>query len=295
MSETIGILHPGEMGISVAASARNSGHSVLWAADGRSAETRQRAETQGLVDAGTLKALCQECTVIISVCPPHAAEETAQAALEQGFRGLYVDANAIAPARAVRIGEALAAGGTTFVDGGIIGGPAWKPGETWLYLAGEQAGRAAACFTAGPLETEVLGAEIGRASALKMCYAAVTKGTTALLCAALGAAEGLGIRGDLERHWERDEAGSVARTQRRVQRVTAKAWRFAGEMDEIAATFTSAGMPAGFHQAAAEIYQRLAGFKAQAETPALEEVLEALGNIYPLPAVSHHFDSRLSE
>ena len=274
--QRIGFLHPGDMGISLAASAQKTGNEVYWASEGRSPDTRARAAKYGLRDAHTLAEMCAECAIIVSVCPPHAAEEVAQQVLAAGFGGMYLDANAIAPQRAERIGADLAAAGVSFVDGGIIGGPAWKPGSTWLYLAGPQAEQLAACFVAGPLETQVLGAQIGRASALKMCFAAYTKGTTALLCAILATAEDLGVRGDLVQHWQRDDPQFADQVEQRVRQVTAKAWRFAGEMEEIADTFRSAGMPGEFHAAAAHVYRRLADFKAARSTPELEDVLAAL-------------------
>ena len=170
----------------------------------------------------------------------------------------------------------MAAAGASFVDGGIVGGPAWQPDSTWLYLSGPRAAEAAALFAAGPLETVVIGDEIGKASALKMCYAAYSKGSTALLCAVVAAAEQLGVREDLNRQWAHDDPRSPDQNAGRVRRVTAKAWRFAGEMDEIAATFRSAGLPGEFHAAAATLYRRLAGFKDAAATPSLDEVLAAL-------------------
>jgi 3-hydroxyisobutyrate dehydrogenase-like beta-hydroxyacid dehydrogenase len=275
MTEKMGILHPGEMGVSVAVSARNTGHTVFWVSEGRSPQTHQRAQSHSLVDAHSLEELCQICSIIVSVCPPHAAEDVAKQVLAHSFKGVYVDVNAVSPQRAIRIGEAMSERGIAFVDGGIIGGPAWESGMTWLYLSGGEAQKVADCFSAGPLQTEVIGKRIGKASALKMCYAAYTKGTTALLCATLGAAEGLGVREELERQWSRDESGFAEQATQRVRRVTAKAWRFAGEMDEIAATFADAGMPDGFHSAAADVYRRLADFKGR-ETHSLSEVLTAL-------------------
>jgi 3-hydroxyisobutyrate dehydrogenase-like beta-hydroxyacid dehydrogenase len=275
-TQRIGILHPGDMGISIAASAQNAGNEVYWAAFGRGPDTQARAAKFGLHDAHTLANLCAECAIIISVCPPHAAEDVAQQVLAAGFRGVYLDANAIAPQRAARIGDAMTAAGVSFVDGGIIGGPAWAPGATWLYLAGPRADQIAACFTAGPLETQVLGTAIGKASALKMCFAAYTKGTTALLCAILATAEDLGVRRELEQHWNRDDPHFADEVAQRARRVTAKAWRFAGEMEEIASTFREAGMPGEFHDAAAIVYRRLADFKDVRATPALEDVLAAL-------------------
>ncbi len=274
----IGILHPGAMGISIAASAQNSGHEVVWTSEGRSANTRARAEQHGLHDANTLANLCATCAVIVSVCPPDAAEAVAQNVVAGGFSRLYVDANAISPQRATRIGEMLAEAGIDFVDGGIIGGPAWKPNSTWLYLSGPRASEVATLFAAGPLETRVIGTNIGKASALKMCYAAYSKGTTALLCAALGAAEQLGVREELFAQWTNDGSNFAAQATSRAQGVTAKAWRFVGEMDEIAATFRAAGMPGEFHDAAADVYGRLTQFK-DAPMPSLEEVLAALTRV----------------
>jgi len=274
--ETIGILHPGAMGIAVAASAQRSGQVVCYASEGRGQATLARAAEHSLRDLGTLAALCQACSLLISVCPPHAAEEVAAQVVDLGFRGLYLDANAIAPHVAVRIGELLTGAGAAFVDGGIIGGPAWEPGETWLYLSGGQAGRVADCFAEGPLEVSILGERIGAASALKMCYAAYTKGTTALLSAILALAEASGVRAELAAQWERDEPGFSAAAERRARRVTSKAWRFAGEMDQIAATFEAAGLPGDFHRAAGELYRRLGGFKDAGELPEIEAVLTAL-------------------
>ena len=108
-----------------------------------------------------------------------------------------------------RIGEMLSDAGIPFVDGGVIGGPAWTAGETWLYLSGPEAEakRIADCFSEGLLETSIIGDEIGKASALKMCYAAYTKGTTALLTAILALAEASGVRTELSAQWDRDEPG----------------------------------------------------------------------------------------
>ena len=275
-TETIGILHPGAMGISVAASALRSGHQVCYASEDRSQATRARAAEHDLRDLGTLPKLCAACSILISVCPPHAAEEVTAQVIACGFRGLYLDANAISPQKAQWIGEKLLEAGISFVDGGIIGGPAWTPGETWLYLSGKDADRIADCFSAGPLEVNILGEQIGKASTLKMCYAAYTKGTTALLSAILALAEVSGVRYELETQWERDEPGFSAQAERRARRVTARAWRFAGEMDEIAGTFESANLPGGFHRAAEDVYRRLEHFKDVKNLPELRVVLEAL-------------------
>jgi len=272
----IGILHPGEMGISVAASAINNEHQVLWASENRSDKTRIRAEKHGLIELDSLVELCQICEIIFCICPPHAAEDVANSVIEHGFNGYYLDANAISPQRAIKIGQMMETAGISLVDGGVIGGPAWRPKETFLYLSGKDANIIADCFTNGLLETKIIGDEIGKASALKMCYAAYSKGTTALLAAILAAAESLDVRAELYQQWDMDDSNFSELTNRRVTRTTAKAWRFEGEMHEILSTFQEAGLPNGFHQAAAEVFRKMANFKDSAETPSVDNVLKTL-------------------
>ncbi len=272
----IGILHPGEMGISIAASAKNSGNEVYWASEGRGSATRERAAKFELRDAGTLMNLCAECPVVMSVCPPHAAEDVANRVLETGFTGLFLDANAIAPQRTIQISRGLSGAGIRFVDGGIIGLPAWKPGQTCLYVSGPGAEEIAACFSAGPLDIKILGPAIGTASALKMCYAAYTKGTTALLAAIVATAESLDVREPLFERWKHDDAAFVDQVEKRLRDMTPKAWRWAPEMTEISRTFSEAGLPGEFHAAARMIYERLALFKGASGKPSLMEIVNAL-------------------
>lgn len=273
----IGILHPGSMGVSVAASAINSGHQVLWASEGRSPATVARASEHGLVDAGTVGEMIARSEMILSICPPDAAVAVSEVVRHAGFKGLYVDCNAISPMRMGHIAEHLTAAGARVVDGGIIGSPAWVRNKTFLYLSGDDAAEAAACFAEGPLVARVMdGKAVGDASALKMCYAAYTKGTQAIVCAILATADELGVRDELNAHWEIDRAGLAAEREKSVSLVTQKAWRWVGEMHEIAETFASAGQPDGFHEAAATLYQRLDGLKDGPHPTPVETVLAAL-------------------
>jgi len=274
--QRVGILHPGEMGISIAASAKNSGCEVFWASQGRSGATRERVAKIGLNEAATVADLCSKCAIIISVCPPHAAEDVANEVLHAGFQGLFVDANAIAPQRTIKIGDAMSKAGVAFVDGGIVGFPAWKPHTTCLYLSGPRLEEVAVCFSAGPLDTKILGNEIGKASALKMCYAANTKGTVALLAAIVATSETLGVREALFERWKHDDAALPGQVEKRIQANAPKAWRFVGEMEEISRTFREAGAPGEFHAGAADIYSRLAKFKDTRTPPTLEDILDAL-------------------
>ncbi len=272
----IGVLHPGNMGVSVARSILNGSHEVFWAGDGRSPDTAARANAHGLTNLGSLQAVCDASEIIVSVCPPEAASQLAEDVKATGFDGVFVDANAISPDRMAAINASLSAAGIAVVDGGIIGHPAWQPGTTWLYLSGRDAERVCDCVSGGPLHGEVIGNEVGQASALKMCYAAFSKGTTALICAILATAQDLGVREHLNRHWERDQPGLSEKREMAMRGVTAKAWRFVAEMNEIAATFEDAGQPGGFHRAAADLYSRLAHLKSGPHPTALDVTLDAL-------------------
>ena len=138
--KSIGIINPGAMGISVAATMKNSGYAVLWAAQGRSEQSAARAAEHDLTDLGTMAALFDRSDALVSVCPPHTAEEVADQVIASGFEGIFVDANAIAAEKAQRIGRKMAAAGITFIDGGIIGEPAWEPGRTLPLFIGSRSG-----------------------------------------------------------------------------------------------------------------------------------------------------------
>ena len=272
----IGILHPGEMGISIAASATNSGHRAYWVSQSRSIKTRGRAEEHGLVETESILELCEICDIIICVCPPHAAEEVAMLVVGGKFQGTYVDMNAISPQRAVRIENMMREHNLHFIDGSIIGGPAWKPGETVLYLSGKNANVIASCFKNGPVATKIIGEEVGKASALKMCYAAYSKGSTALLSAVLATAESLGVREELYQQWDLDDPAFSGRANRRVVGAAIKAWRFEGEMQEIESTFQAAGLPGGFHEAAAGVYHRMAALKKSSMEHTIDEIIDII-------------------
>lgn len=275
-TKTIGFLHPGEMGVSLAASAIASGMESCWCSDGRSGATRKRAAEHGLRDLGTISSMCDACELIVSICPPAASDDVADAVLSCGFSGIYIDANAISPMRARSIAERVHAADARYVDGSVIGGPAWTPDETIMYLSGPNADLVSGCFRDGMLSTRVIGDDVDRASALKMCYAAFTKGSTAMLCAIIAAAHALGVDGELRSQWDTDDAGSAADRYARLCRVTRKGWRYEGEMREIAETLKHAGVPDGFHSAAAEIYAEMSSLKGRESLPEPGEVIEAL-------------------
>ncbi|OAB62510.1 hypothetical protein AY599_28550 [Leptolyngbya valderiana BDU 20041] len=253
----IGVLHPGAMGAAVAHALASNDHGVGWCAKGRSKATTLRAS--GLREFGSLLDLCLWADTIISIVPPHAAIATARDVAAVGFQGLYVDANAISPATAATVKATVEQSGATYVDGGIIGPPPAKGQTSRLYLSGKMAADVAPLFEGSSFEAPVLpGPGDFTASALKMVYAAWTKGSAAMLMATAQAAEGLGVLEVLQSEWEHSAPEIARRYERTSDAVGPKAWRYVGEMLEIASTLEATGQPAGFHHAAARVYERIA-------------------------------------
>jgi 3-hydroxyisobutyrate dehydrogenase-like beta-hydroxyacid dehydrogenase len=245
------------MGAALGSVLRSRGTVVLWASSGRSQATIARAESAGLRDVGSLDALVRGSDAILSVCPPHAAADVARSVA--GFGGTYVDANAVSPATTRAIADAIEHGGGRFVDGGIIGPPPQDGATTRLYLSGAPASTAAALFDGTVVDARVISDEVGAASALKMAYAAWTKGTAALLLAIRELARAEGVEASLLEEWAASQPELAERSARAVRSAGTKGWRWVGEMEEIASAFAGAGLPDGFHAAAAEIFGREAG------------------------------------
>src|SRR5205823_3523169 len=205
--QTAALLHPGEMGAAVGACLVARGLRVLWVSQGRSAATRARAAAAGLVACETLDRALAAAAVVFSVCPPHAALDVARAVAGQKFRGSFVDANAIAPATARSIGRLIEAAGASFVDGAIIGPPPTVRGRTRLYLSGAAREEIAGLFAGTDLQAIALDGEVAAASALKMCYAAWTKGSTALIAAIRALAQSEGVDASLLEEWKLSQPG----------------------------------------------------------------------------------------
>lgn len=249
---TIGVMHPGEMGAAIAAALVQNGHEVGWASHDRSVATRDRAEREGLKSYETLSELAANSEALLSICPPNAAVGLARKL--SGFKGMYIDANAISPASATEISRIMRSGGATYVDGGIVGPPPSKAGATRLYLSGPEAPAVAELFAGTAVQTRALTGDLTAASALKMAYAAWTKGSSALLLAVAEAAERLNVGDALRDEWETSQAHVLGMLPKAQRNADEKGWRWTGEMEEIAATFEAVGIPGGFHRAAAEIY-----------------------------------------
>ena len=269
----IGLLHPGDMGASVGYSLTLSGNGVYWASEGRSLSTYDRANRAGLTDRKNLNELLHDVEMLVSVCPPLASEAMAGEILNSGFEGIYLDANAISPKKSQRISDLYAGTPIDYVDGGIVGTPAWHSGTTRLYLSGEHAEKVASVFSGGTLDPRVISNRIGSASAMKMCFAAYTKGSTSLIAEILATAKHFGVTGSLINEW--GEETTDARIAN-IQRIASRAWRWEAEMHEIGDTLEEAGIPDGAYRSAAELYARMEEFRDVKEQPDWDRLLKAL-------------------
>ena len=254
---TVGLLHPGEMGAAVGGCLVSVGHEVLWDPAGRSRASTGRALAAELTGV-SLPALVTRSSVILSVCPPHAALDVARLVAGAGYTGVYVDANAISVATAAQVAAIVEAAGASYVDGGIIGLPPEAAGHTRLYLSGPGAAEVGALFGRSALDARVAEGQPFAASAVKMAYAAWTKGTGALLLAARALARAEGVERTLLAEWAMSQPALGKQSERSAAAAAAKGWRWVAEMEEIAASMSAAGLPPGFHEAAAEIYDRAA-------------------------------------
>src|ERR1700677_4066106 len=229
---TVGLLHPGEMGAAVGGCLVTAGHTVLWDPSRRRRASTGRALAAELTgtDFGSL---VTKSSVIVSICPPHAALEVARTVAQTGFSGIYVDANAISTETAAQVAAVATAGGADYVDGGIIGPPPENAGHTRLYLSGPRAAEVQRLFGRSALEARVAQGPL-------------------LACRALARAEG--VEQTLLAEWALSQPALAQRAEGAANSAASKGWRWVGEMEEIADSMTAAGLPAGFHEAAAEIY-----------------------------------------
>lgn len=254
---TVGLLHPGVMGTAVAAAARAAGARVLWAPKGRSDATRARAEAAGL-EPVPLGELLARSDVVVSVCPPAVAEELACGVAARGYRGVFVDANAISRERMLRIADRAVAAGGRVVDGSVIGPPPRDGGTARLYLSGAPVDTAAvaALFPApSALEVVVLGGPLGSASALKMAYAGYQKAARTLAAVAHALAARHGVTDALLAEGRRLTTSPLADLHY-LPSVAARAWRWEPEMYEVADILAAEGLPDDLARAAAAVLER---------------------------------------
>lgn len=270
MTDVIAVLMPGDMGYAMGRVLAAHGYDAITCLDGRSERTKALALSIGLKDAGSLDAVVEAASLVLSILPPAAAlgqaENVAQAMNRTGAKPVYVDCNAISPATVLDIAAVMEAAGAPFIDAGIIGlkPDGVGPGPRF-YVSGADTGPMQALDGKG-FQVKAIGTEAGRASALKMCYAGLTKGTWTLHTAVLMVAEGHGLTAELLNEFEYSQAPALAAMEARTPRLPADSGRWIGEMEEIAKTFAEVGVSPGFHEGAAAIFRTLAKTPFASET-----------------------------
>ena len=273
---TVAVVGSGDMGGSVAGCLRRAGADVVAAGAGRSAETRARIAAAGLRDLGTVAACVAEADLFLSIMPPDRAEALADevadglAARSDGAPSalLYADCNAVAPETVAGIARRVTAAGASFVDAGIIGLNPDSGRPTRFYASGPEAERLKVIEVEGKITVPLVGPEIGQASGLKMCYAALTKGTDTLRVAILLTARELGLYDPLLEEWAFSQASKLESMRLGLPTLAADSGRWVREMEEIARTFEGAGVTGDFHKGAAFIHRVLAASPLGEETRA---------------------------
>lgn len=294
---TVGLLSPGDMGQAIGGVLKAHGLRVLTCLEGRSERTRALAREAGFDDAASLNELVSRAEIVLCVLVPAraagVAEQVAAAVRATGASPLYVDCNAIAPKTVRGIGETILASGARFADVGIIGNPPRKPG-TRFYASGPGANELAALSGFG-LDVRVIGDEIGQASGLKMCYGALTKGLQALGTELLVAAKLMGLEETLRAEQQASIPDVLGWLERSLPPMPPKAYRWVGEMEEIAACFADLGMTPSILQGAAEMYRFVAETPIGKESPetrnpnrGMDGIVTALADalIEPAPTLS---------
>ena len=283
---TIAILSPGDMGHGIGAALGRSGFDVTTCLAGRSARTHQLAQQGGFRTVATLDELVVEADIVLSILVPAQAERVGQAVARvistQSVDTPFVDCNAIAPQTTQRIEKQIVNAGASFIDGSIIGPPPGRGQPPRLYVSGQGA-RALSALDGDEITVKVMGDRVGDASSIKMCYAALTKGTATLRVALLTAARALGVDAALTAELAASQENVLRQMRAIIPALPANAHRWIGEMEEIAATFDSVGVSPGFHQGAAAVYRLLGQTEFAHENPetidterTLETTIEAM-------------------
>ena len=258
--ETVAVISPGDMGHVVGKVIRDKGFRVITSLSNRSALSCSRAARSGMDDVESLRAVMQEADVVLSIMPPECALSFAEAAADvvsKDDQPIFADCNAIAPTTTQKMRDVVEVAGMDFVKIGIVGPPPGRGGVATRFYAAGPVIDALAFLDGEGIDYRRLGTNWGQAAAIKMCYAALTKGTMTLHTAVLTTAELLGVSNVLHQELAASQAFHWDLMNRRVPFYPADASRWAGEMDEISQTFVNAGMTGNLHKGAADVFRML--------------------------------------
>ena len=279
---TIAILSPGDMGHGVGKVLSESGYDVITCLADRSQRTKELAAAGGFRDVPTLEEMATQADLIMSILVPAQAVGVARAVAaalrSAGVSRPFADCNAVSPRTAALMQSIIEDAGGEYIDGGIIGGSPARGATPRIYTSGANAALMDELDGKG-IGVINLGPSVGRASGIKMCYASMTKGTSALRVAMLTTAHSLGLYDELVAELSHSQQGALSAMESGIPGLPANAGRWIGEMEEIAATFDAAGVTPHFHEGAAQIFRMLAA------TPYADESPESIDRGRPLNEV----------
>ena len=266
----VAVMSPGQMGHAVGRVLRRHGLRVITALDVRSARTVELADVAGIENVGSLRRVVDEADIVLSLLPsaaaPVLAEQLAELLAGRDRPLAFVECNALAPQTVRAIAATVAAAGSTVVDVGIVGGPPTDARGPKFCASGPELDAVLALGRFG-LDVRPIGPELGQASAMKMCYAALTKGLTALGTELLLAAAEHDLLDTLLDEFQSSQPELLHWLQQAVPGMPAKSRRWVSEMQEIAATLEALGLSGGYHQSASELYAWVGQTRLGAERP----------------------------
>jgi len=268
--ESVAILSPGDMGHAIGQLLREKELKVFTCLAGRSDRTRELSEKAGIIDVPNLNVLVEQSDVVMSItvseAVPGLCHEIADAVKATGTDLLFAECNAIAPSLSAEMQKVLNEGGARYVDASIIGGPPRNGNSPRLYVSGDNATEFEQLKDFG-LDVRNLGTQLGRASGIKMCYAAMTKGTTALHTELLIAAEKMGLREELMAEFAGGQQAVITRMEGWIPTMPAKSRRWVSEMEEIEATFRELGLTPDIFKGVADMYRMIGATPLGDENP----------------------------
>ena len=268
--DKVAILSPGAMGHAVGRVLAEHGVDIMTCLAGRSERTHRLASAAGFKEMPTLEDLVCEADLVLSILVPVDAEaiayQLASALKATGTQPYIADCNAISPMRSAKIETIIQSAGGRFIDASIIGPPPGQGAPPRFYVSGTHAAVMLPLDGKG-IAVKSLGEITGRASGIKMCYAALTKGTSTLQVALLTAAESMGLTEELRQELAYSQAATLQSMESTIPRLPSNAHRWVGEMEEIASTFAKVGVTSHFHLGAAAIYRLLQATSFANESP----------------------------
>jgi 3-hydroxyisobutyrate dehydrogenase-like beta-hydroxyacid dehydrogenase len=284
--DTVAILSPGDMGHAVGGLLRERGLRVLTCLDGRSERTRTLSEKAGIVDVPTMEDLVEHSQILLSItvseAVPALCMEIASAVRETGTDLLFAECNAIAPQVSREMEPIITGSGARYVDASIVGGPPRNGSSPRFYTSGDHTGELARLKDYG-LDVRPVGPEVGQASGIKMCYAAMTKGSSALYAQLLLAAELMGLSDHVKEEFRHSQSAVMQRMERGIPGIPARSRRWVSEMQEIEATFANLGLTHHLFRGVTDMYRLIGGTPLGEETPesrdrerSLEETMQLL-------------------